>query len=180
MSTEARCLQFLTDAQRPKDNKTVKDIEKLKKFLFKNQEHRFTEREQTHLFQAIQVYANSPHDTNDGDHPALSLVDDALKMPFTVFTTSHKKSMLRWHAKLTGGPEPGAATSGPVSAKYQVIDIADGIVTCMDPDGETLDIALTDVSQEMQEAITQGFEDGKDVQLKITVDTKQVISHTVT
>ncbi len=45
------------------------------------QEHRFTEREQTHLFQAIQVYANSAHDHSSSDeHPALSLADDALKM----------------------------------------------------------------------------------------------------
>jgi hypothetical protein len=41
---EARTEQFHTDAQRPKDKYTAKDIEKLRKFLFKNQAHRFTDR----------------------------------------------------------------------------------------------------------------------------------------
>ncbi len=36
---EARCQQFLTDAQRPNDSRTIKDIQKLKQFLFKNQVH---------------------------------------------------------------------------------------------------------------------------------------------
>jgi hypothetical protein len=44
MSMEARTEQFHTDAQRPKDKNTAKDIEKLRKFLFKNQAHRFTDR----------------------------------------------------------------------------------------------------------------------------------------
>ena len=44
MSMEARTEQFHTDAQRPKDKNTAKDIDKLRKFLFKNQAYRFIDR----------------------------------------------------------------------------------------------------------------------------------------
>lgn len=80
MSMEERTEKFHTDAQRPKDKNTPKDIDKLKKFLFKNQAHRFTDREQSHLFQAIQLYVTMYTANPEPDSPALALVEDALKM----------------------------------------------------------------------------------------------------
>ena len=55
---------------------------------------RFTEREQSHLFSAVQCHFSAYQDcTGDDAEPALGLLEDALKMPFTVFTTSHKACM---------------------------------------------------------------------------------------
>lgn len=108
---DERCAQFATDAQRPRDGKTRKEIAKLQKFLFRNQEHRFTERAQSHLFSAVQTHvANHSAAPLEDDNPALPLVEDALKMPFTVFSTSQKKTMMKWLAKLT--PSSGASDAG--------------------------------------------------------------------
>ncbi len=55
----------------------------MRKFLFKNQEYRFTEREQSHLFSAVQshfaAHQDLPPDQAD-NNPALLLIDDALKV----------------------------------------------------------------------------------------------------
>lgn len=56
---DERTEKFHTDAQRPKDKNTHKDIDKLRKFLYKNQNHRFTDKEQMNLYQAIQRYVNA-------------------------------------------------------------------------------------------------------------------------
>eukprot|EP00195_Chlamydomonas_chlamydogama_P003750 CAMPEP_0202919280 /NCGR_PEP_ID=MMETSP1392-20130828/75455_1 /ASSEMBLY_ACC=CAM_ASM_000868 /TAXON_ID=225041 /ORGANISM="Chlamydomonas chlamydogama, Strain SAG 11-48b" /LENGTH=134 /DNA_ID=CAMNT_0049612591 /DNA_START=20 /DNA_END=422 /DNA_ORIENTATION=+ len=124
----------MKDAQKPKDPvKTPREIERLRKFLFKNQEYRFTDREQSHLFNAIQLHVTHYSSGTEGDdNPALGLLEDALKMPFTVFGTSHKKSFLKWHAKLTGGTEgaagagtaaAGAGAGGSGSSRLQLIDV---------------------------------------------------------
>lgn len=148
---EERVTQFHTDAGRPRDAKTPKDIDRLRKFLFRNQEHRFTEREQSHLFQAVQLYVTAytaRQEDGDGDNPAAALLEDALKMPFTVFTTSHKKTMLKWLERLSGGGNAAGTTEGAFgsggdssdnSARWHdVIDIRDGAqAEVMDGDGET-------------------------------------------
>ncbi|KAF6260045.1 hypothetical protein COO60DRAFT_929727 [Scenedesmus sp. NREL 46B-D3] len=127
MSMEARSEQFHTDAQRIKDKNTAKDIDKLRKFLFKNQSYRFTDREQSHLFQAIQLYVTMYTNNPEPDSPALNLVEDALKMPFTVFTTSQKKSMLKWLDRLnrSEAEADGEAAAGDEQQQqqYSVLDV---------------------------------------------------------
>ncbi|KAG2425035.1 hypothetical protein HYH02_015086 [Chlamydomonas schloesseri] len=78
------------------------------------------------------------------------LVDDALKMPFTVFTTSHKKTYLKWHAKLTGEgdkAQQGAAGAGGDGSKpiiYTVYDLPEGgaVLGLMTDEGDTLELQL--------------------------------------
>ena len=48
---EARCEQFYTDSKKLKTS----DIQKLKKFLFKNQDYKFKDNEKTKLFNSIEV-----------------------------------------------------------------------------------------------------------------------------
>lgn len=63
------------------------------RFALYMQEHRFTDREQAHLFQAVQVHATAATSTSASGAPppeqlkeaGLALVEDALKMPFNVF-----------------------------------------------------------------------------------------------
>ena len=76
----------------------VKEIATLRKFLHKNQDQRFTDKGVSRLFDTIQIYVHK----DDGNAPAVDndlkaeLLEDALKMPFTVFSTKQKKSMIKW------------------------------------------------------------------------------------
>ncbi|PNW84366.1 hypothetical protein CHLRE_04g232902v5 [Chlamydomonas reinhardtii] len=107
------------------------------------------------------------------------LVDDALKMPFTVFTTSHKKTYLKWHAKLTGegdkGQQRGAAAAGggkPVT--YTVYDLPEGgaCLGLMTDEGDTLELQLAGPGACQPELLAQiraAFEAGED-EVRITLN----------
>ena len=189
-SMEARVEQFHKDAHRPRDKKTPKDIDKLRKFLYKNQEFRFTEREQSHLFQAVQLYVTAytsaaaaagnttgapalvaaAHDEDEGSNPAATLLEDALKMPFTVFTTSQKKTMLKWLDKFSSSSSSAAAASGSSSSKnvwYQVIDLANDTIEVMDKEGTTFTVNLLGASGELVSQLRQAWETEDEVKVRI-------------
>lgn len=116
---DERCAQFAQDAARRRDGKTPKEIARLQKFLFNNQDFRFTSGAQQHLFNAVGSHVAAYGSLPPGDEtaPALALVEDALKMPFTVFTTSHKRTMMKWLDKLTpggGGSSSNGGSAGDV------------------------------------------------------------------
>jgi hypothetical protein len=194
-SMEARVEQFHRDAQRPKDKKTAKDIEKLRKFLYKNQEYRFTEREQSHLFQAVQLYitaytsavgtaaagstTGTPSATaavaqdDETSNPAAVLLEDALKMPFTVFTTSQKKTMLKWLDKLSSSSSSAPAAgvdSSSSSTWYQVIDLSDGKAEVMDKEGTTVTVDLSGANEEVVTQLQQLWETEDEVKVRLQGD----------
>eukprot|EP00775_Hariotina_reticulata_P002093 gene2093-2411_t len=157
-SMEARCQQFQTDAQRPRDQKTSKDIDKLKKFLYKNQEYRFSDKEQTYLFQAVQLYAHSYIAVPVPDSPAVELVEDALKMPFTVFSTNQKKTMLKLLDKLNGlEEESAAAVSSSSQQQYTVLDVTDSLAEVMDEAGDTQQVDLAVCDLEVVDSLRRAF-----------------------
>ncbi|KAG2422937.1 hypothetical protein HXX76_015688 [Chlamydomonas incerta] len=110
------------------------------------------------------------------------LVDDALKMPFTVFTTSHKKTYLKWHAKLTGegdkGQQGAAAGGGGKPLTYTVYDLPEGGVTLglMTDEGDTLELQLAAAGAAagacepaLLEQIRAAFEAGED-EVRVTLN----------
>ncbi|KAG1654931.1 hypothetical protein FOA52_004717 [Chlamydomonas sp. UWO 241] len=198
---EERVTLFMTEAQRLSAagdaGRSSKEIAKLCKFVFKNQEHRFSDREQSHLFQAVQVHvARAPGvrgaplaseaEGEQFNSAALGLLEDTLKMPFNVFGTAHKRSFLKWHSKLTGeeagggggGGGGGGDGGGAARKRVQVIDAqrtAGGSVTLtlMSSDGDTADVGPTDMSSEAAEGgvlekVAAAFEAGRDVELTQT------------
>ncbi|GLC44972.1 hypothetical protein PLESTB_000670200 [Pleodorina starrii] len=184
---EDRVQQFQIDAQRPRDPKTPKEIERLRKFLFKNQEYRFTEREQSHLFSAVQAHYAAHADLPDASarEPALELIEDALKMPFTVFTTSQKKTFLKWHAKLTGSeadhgksPAAGAASSAE-RTEYQVIDATETMISCMTDDGDVVDLDVKASAQDLVAKLRAAFDDGKAVVASLDSGRQAILSFRV-
>jgi hypothetical protein len=103
-------------------------------------------------------------------------------MPFTVFTTSHKKSMLKWLSKLTpeGAGSSAAGSRAPASARFQVIDAGNGILTLMNRDGETLELALGGIEDKaLRGAVVAAFEEGQDVHLVLEAGSTRVLSHSV-
>uniref|UniRef100_A0A383WFS1 Translation initiation factor 5A C-terminal domain-containing protein n=1 Tax=Tetradesmus obliquus TaxID=3088 RepID=A0A383WFS1_TETOB len=172
MSMEARTEQFHTDAQRPKDKNTAKDIDKLRKFLFKNQAYRFTDRDQSHLFQAIQLYVTMYSSSPEPDSPALNLVEDALKLPFTVFTTGQKKSMLKWLDRLNG-LEAAAAAGGKAASgteqqqQYSVLDVTSDVAEVMNDEGETQQVQLAVCDPELVEALRRAFQAEQEVLVQL-------------
>ncbi|KAG2485104.1 hypothetical protein HYH03_016095 [Edaphochlamys debaryana] len=165
---DERCAQFQADAARPRDARTAKEVEKLRKFLFKNQEYRFTERAQTHLFGAVQAHISSHASLSEEERePALLLVEDALKMPFTVFTTSHKKTFLKHLERLKpGGAGPAGAGAGAPQQqrqKWQVIDAGDSVLSVMTADGDTLDLDPGNSPADLVAKVRELFEAGSDV-----------------
>ncbi|GIL63209.1 hypothetical protein Vafri_17338 [Volvox africanus] len=184
---EDRVQQFHVDAQRPRDTKTPKEIERLRKFLFKNQEYRFTEREQSHLFSAVQAHYAAHADLPDESarEPALMLIDDALKMPFTVFTTSHKKTFLKWHAKLSceqGLGKAAAANAGPAALvplqlEYQVIDLNGNIISCMTDEGDEFTVDMASSDADLAGQLRSKFEEG--AAITVTLDPGRKLLKTV-
>ncbi|GFR41842.1 hypothetical protein Agub_g2621 [Astrephomene gubernaculifera] len=178
---EDRVQQFHTDAQRPRDARTPKEIERLRKFLFKNQEYRFTEREQSHLFCAVQAHFAAHADLPDEEarEPALGLIDDALKMPFTVFTTSQKKTFLKWHAKLTGqadgGAAAGSASAAPKQQRFQVYDVTETSISCMTADGDTADIDVQTSDKDLVAKVRELFDAGVDVNVHLDEGRKSLV-----
>lgn len=177
---EARVEQFHMDAARPRDARTPRDIERLRKFLYKNQEYRFTDREQSHLFQAVQLYvtAYTPNSSSSAaaaaseeDNPAAELLEDALKMPFTVFTTSQKKTMLKWLDKLrpaAGSSMPAAQAGEQGAVWYSVIDCTDSGLEVMDAEGNTLALLRSSCTPEMWQQVAAAWEAGEEVRMQLS------------
>uniref|UniRef100_A0A7S0YMH1 Translation elongation factor IF5A C-terminal domain-containing protein n=1 Tax=Polytomella parva TaxID=51329 RepID=A0A7S0YMH1_9CHLO len=178
---EDRVLQFQTFALRPKDSRTRKDIEKLRQFLQKNQEYRFTERDQSHLFCAIQTYYSAFQYDNDEDNPVLPLLEDALKMPFTVFTTNQKKSFLKWLSKVTDSSKSPKCTSNCIDseAKFQVIEVDGNLITVMNEGGDTIDMDSSALDPEIFKIISRRFHDGEEVYVGINLENPHSIKRLV-
>jgi hypothetical protein len=181
---EARVEQFHSDAARPRDARTPRDIDRLRKFLYKNQEYRFTDREQSHLFQAVQLYvtAYTPSSTStsgrtapgpEETNPAAELLEDALKMPFTVFTTAHKKTMLKWLDKLHPAAGSAASTAPALAAGqgcvwYSVIDCSDSGLEVMDEEGNTLALPASSCSAEQWQQVGAAWDAGEEVRVQLS------------
>ncbi|GAX73680.1 hypothetical protein CEUSTIGMA_g1131.t1 [Chlamydomonas eustigma] len=208
---DPRVEKFFQDAQQWKcAEKAEKEASRLRKYLFKNQERRFTDREQSYLFQAVQMYvtlcigaaeqsstptvASSNVSSGDGSKgisqdSAVGLLEDALKMPFTVFGTSHKKVFLRWYDKLSGILPREANNAKQTShqihgslmdteqrMRLQVIDVERSVIsgliekmTLMSPEtGETYEVEVgislfcTPESSSHLKTVGIRFEEGED------------------
>uniref|UniRef100_A0A0G4HDQ5 Translation elongation factor IF5A C-terminal domain-containing protein n=1 Tax=Chromera velia CCMP2878 TaxID=1169474 RepID=A0A0G4HDQ5_9ALVE len=184
---EARVSQFLSDSQKPLDAKTLKEIDKLRKFLFKNQGYRFGDKEQGQLFEAVQTHASrlaaSPEEAQR--NAALQLVDDALKMPFNVFGTAHKKKLLNWYHKLTPDEKGGGKSTGDGEASRLHVDLIEistsGTLTFMSADGETREVQADSLPESVDfKSVQEAFEKGMPVEAYIDPGTSAVISLEVT
>ncbi|KNC98691.1 uncharacterized protein SPPG_06372 [Spizellomyces punctatus DAOM BR117] len=87
--------------------KALKAMNGLRKFIHKNQDYRFSDKEKAKLFGAVEAYftifdRNSDRtNTNESDAnkpTSLPLIEDALKVP--LFTTKQKSTMLKWYDEL--------------------------------------------------------------------------------
>lgn len=141
-----------------KSKGAVKEIATLRKFLHKNQDKRFTDKEVSRLFDSIQLYVHK--EDLESEHKE-GLLEDALKMPFTVFSTKQKKSMLKWLESLRGGevPKKSQAGSSQQAQVLSIIDLVEGKLSLMDDEtGDTYeDISLP--LGELGAAIQSAFEE---------------------
>ncbi|KAG5184540.1 hypothetical protein JKP88DRAFT_194926 [Tribonema minus] len=129
-----RCSKFCEDASATRA--PGKEIGTLRNFLQRNQEQRLTDKAQNHLLEAVRVHVTRAK--QDGSEAALSaafdLVKDALTMPFNIFGSKHKKSLLKWHEDLAGlsAAESDPEAPRPAVKTLQVVDVdADGYLTLM-------------------------------------------------
>jgi hypothetical protein len=142
---EDRVAEFQSQASaRLPSPKLEREISSLRRFLHKNQEHKFTEREKQRLFTAVQAHfsnpaAAKPADGGDGESvPVVALIEDALKMPFTVFTTAHKQQMLKWLESLRDSATPKAASTDTTTSTAHAIDLLpDGTLCLIHEDGSS-------------------------------------------
>lgn len=80
-------------------------------------------------------------------------------MPFTVFSTSQKKTMLKLLDKLNGLEEESAASGGSSSQQqYTVLDVTDSLAEVMDEAGDTQQIDLAVCDQEVVDSLRRAFE----------------------
>mmetsp|Transcript_12043 Transcript_12043/g.15703 ORF Transcript_12043/g.15703 Transcript_12043/m.15703 type:complete len:184 (-) Transcript_12043:33-584(-) len=93
MSLDQRCQQFHEACLGVGKSKgPTKEIATLRKFLHKNQDQRFTDKAVSRVFDTVQIYvcnADISIELKEG------LLEDCLKMPFTVFSTKQKQKMIK-------------------------------------------------------------------------------------
>lgn len=98
----------------------------------------------------------------------MGAVQDALKMPFTVFSTSQKKSMLKLLDKLNGLEGESAAAGGSCSQpQYTVLDVTDSSAEVMDEAGDTQQIDLAVCDQQLVEGLRRAFEREPEAELVV-------------
>jgi Eukaryotic elongation factor 5A hypusine, DNA-binding OB fold len=175
MSLEQRCQLFHDAALGVGRSKgEIREIGTLRKFMHNNQGQRFTDKGVSRLFDTIQIYV---HKEGLDKSVREGLVEDALKMPFTVFSTKQKKSMLKWLEALRGSTALVSQDSVKVAASTQLvslIDLVDNKMSLMDTEtGDTYDDVPLPTG-ELGTAIAKAFDDTESaVVLKVTLgDTK--------
>ncbi|KAI7864995.1 hypothetical protein BDF14DRAFT_1109811 [Spinellus fusiger] len=101
---EQRIQQFHDDTKTiptPPTARTLKQLNTLRKFIFKNQDYRFSDKEKNKLFACVEVYFTcfdrsatwTPESAS-----AFPLIEDALKVP--CFTTAQKSRLLKWYEEI--------------------------------------------------------------------------------
>jgi hypothetical protein len=167
MSIDERCSKFASDAAfKPLD---AKGIATLRKFLYRNQETRLTAAGQQTLCDAVVRYAGA------GNEDAVPLLEDALAMPFNIFTSGHKKQLLKHLDRLRGEGGDDLKASGTNGTKARrkclVLDVSkDGVVEIMlNEDGDTVSIpgGRIELEDGDVEAIKKAFDDGEDVEVSL-------------
>ncbi|KAI8057566.1 uncharacterized protein B0P05DRAFT_591261 [Gilbertella persicaria] len=110
---EQRIQQFHDDTKtipKPPTAKTIKQMNTLKKFIFKNQDYRFSDKEKNKLFACIEAYFTAFDRSGLTDKvSAFPLIEDALKVP--CFTTKQKSQLLKWYDEILAKQEDGEPTS---------------------------------------------------------------------
>lgn len=177
-----RARQFKTAAESQATGPALKkEIGTLRRFLFRNQEYRFTKAAQQALYMAVLAHYGNPaahhasgyapsatiaegtatasssssaapvvvvastaaasrgakqQSDDDGDDaavddraaeaPVLRLLDDALKMPFTVFTSAQKDKLLGlyWSVLGTEGPSGGGRANPSAAEKVNTLTLS--------------------------------------------------------
>lgn len=190
---EDRCTQFHEAAMGTGKSKgPAKEIATLRKFLHKNQTQRFTDKAASRLFDTIQIYCTDKSKEGDNNQAASAnnnvptiedregLLEDALKMPFTVFTTKQKKTMLKWIEDIRGkggGNGQGDSYSSSPLVKLTVIDV-DSDLKCLslmqEDTGDTYEYVSLP-SGELGEQIQKAFESTDEaLDVEATFQDKQI------
>jgi len=161
---EERCIQFHEDAMRAygldeeggttsttstKKINVSKQVATLRKFLHNNQHQRFPDKATIRLFATIQIYTSSTSVPKEKtttsavltDDDKEALLEDALKMPFTVFGTKQKKTFLKRLEEVRSRRQDTDTTLMLTTTKvWSVIDIQS---THNDTDNDTVTTMLT-------------------------------------
>ena len=161
---EDRCVSFHEAAMGTGKSKGApKEIATLRRFLHKNQNQRFTDKAKARIFGTIEIYATNKTLSSLDDREGL--LEDALKMPFTVFTTKQKKTMLKWIEEVRGSgatsSSSGAVTSTtkPTILSIMDIDNDNDTVHLMTLTGdETFEVTLSRLSPALRLELQTAFD----------------------
>ena len=121
------------------------------------------------------MFQREPSDSN----PVILLLEDALKMPFNVFGTKHKRSFLKWYQEATG-IDMVLKTENRLE-ECTVLDVADdGTVSLLGEDSETRDIVVSekDVLKKLRTALKRG--DDASVTIEVGADEETIVDVTIT
>lgn len=176
---EARCVQFHEAALGTGKSKgATKEIATLRKFLHKNQTQRFTDKAAARLLDTIGIYvAQDPNEEEDDVREGL--LEDALKMPFTVFSTKQKAKMLKWMGDRRGGVTTNNGAPAGILADAAVLltvmDVNDSNVSLMNAaTGDTYE-HVTILDTALFQSIQQTFEATQDaIDVRATVQDEVV------
>lgn len=216
---DERAKQFKTAAEAQLCGGPLKkEIATLRRFLFRNQEYRFTKSAQQYLYMAVVAHHSNPashhasaivegsdgtcgsamqkdaeenaneDDVREGeaaDTPILKLLDDTLKMPFSVFSSVQKEKLLALYWSVLGTAGGGNSSRAPVQQVLSLLDVVKSgsmvELSLFADDGaeypQMIDISHTP----HREAICEAFATGREVLITIleTDSGAQFASYTV-
>jgi hypothetical protein len=128
--------------------------------LHRNQTQRFSDKASSRLFDTISIYAS--HEDGEG------LLEDALKLPFTVFSTKQKSKFIKWMEDKRGASDgiPGEKRA-QLLLSLTVIDLEENNVIMMDNEsGDSYEAPLP--PGEIGETIRNALETSRDaVEVKV-------------
>eukprot|EP01111_Echinosteliopsis_oligospora_P017143 TRINITY_DN7334_c0_g1_i1.p1 TRINITY_DN7334_c0_g1~~TRINITY_DN7334_c0_g1_i1.p1 ORF type:complete len:160 (-),score=53.41 TRINITY_DN7334_c0_g1_i1:14-472(-) len=134
---EQRLKQYHEEALKGRTNKSMKNMNGLRKFIHKNQNYDFTDRDKTRLFSVVECYftmfdrskkdeksTTQQQDKDEEPVTSFPLIEDCLKVPF--FTGKQKSTMLKWYYEMQNDSSPSSSssstsassTSKPPAKKY--------------------------------------------------------------
>lgn len=149
----------------------VKEIETLRKFLFRNQDYRFTKSEQQYIFMAVTTHGNNflKNRTDAHEDVITNLLDDALKMPFNVFNSSQKDKLLAMYYIVLGEEAKARPEVKNREKTLSLLDVdeGEGFLVLLTDEGEEYPTPVSAPNDAVKE-IKKLFDDAKDVLVTFT------------
>lgn len=183
MEERVKQFQLVAEAM-PTGEKLKKEISTLRRFLYRNQDYRFTDKDRTRLLMTLSLHNSNSEShkasegSSDGEESLIyKLLSDALKMPQNVFSSNQKQSLLKIYSALH--EKKGQESKPETIMCFQLADIdpTTGVLSLFQEDGSLLEgDSVVVQSHEVISQIQSAFDEGKEISVSVSLNSNGVIN----